>query len=278
MPDTVNGIAIESWTNHPQPTSEWKSVAGQCAGLVKPALGMMSAAGAVIVESDGRIWLIAPTNAFGGYINTFPKGGVERGTSLQATAIKKAYDVAGLRIEITGFVCDIVHSTTVTRYYLARRIGGNPADMCWESQSVHLVPLERLSNYLNNQHEHLIVESLFAMKVRESRDVMLSDIMLQGGGDLVRVRTAIAEFFALYGHWPTAIGLGHGTLDSLKNHHLSLIGYKLLYERIPVTPQLKEHQILVVDTLGNEYDYGQGELTEVDCNKTDMWIWGVYLD
>ena len=164
MPATVNGIAVESWTEHPQTDFEWQTVAGQCDNLVEPELqvanGMVAAAGAVIVESDGRIWLIAPTNAFGGYKATFPKGKLEHGMGLQATAIKETYEEAGLHIEITGFLCDVIRSTTVARYYLARRIGGNPAAMGWESQCVHLVPLSELSTLASNQNDAAIIEAI----------------------------------------------------------------------------------------------------------------------
>ena len=35
---------------------------------------------------------------------------------------------------------------TFTRYYLAKRMGGSPADMGWESQGVMLVPRELLDS------------------------------------------------------------------------------------------------------------------------------------
>ena len=37
-------------------------------------MGRANAAGAVVVEPDGPVWLVAPTNAFGGSNVTFPKG------------------------------------------------------------------------------------------------------------------------------------------------------------------------------------------------------------
>lgn len=39
------------------------------------------------LEPDGGVWLVAPSDGFGGYRTTFPKGRVEPGAALQATAI-----------------------------------------------------------------------------------------------------------------------------------------------------------------------------------------------
>ena len=50
--------------------------------------GKAPAAGAVVLEPEGRVWVIHPSNAFGGYRATFPKGKQEPGLSLEQTAIK----------------------------------------------------------------------------------------------------------------------------------------------------------------------------------------------
>jgi len=50
----------------------------------------------------------------------------------QANAIRETYEEAGLKVEITGFLADSSRSLTYTRYYMARRVDGTPADMGWE--------------------------------------------------------------------------------------------------------------------------------------------------
>ena len=121
--------------------------------LLNVPSGMHAAAGAVIEEADGRLWLVAPTNGYAGYKTTFPKGRPESGASLQVTAIREAYEEAGLKVEITGFLADLPRSQTQTRYYTARRVGGTPAAMGWESQAVHLVPRSKLAEFLTNPYD-----------------------------------------------------------------------------------------------------------------------------
>lgn len=162
-PTSLNGIAFQSWQNAPKTLAEWVHVEGQ-AGIDEPPLvpknGKQLAAGVVIEESDGRFWLVAPTNAFGGYKATFPKGRVEPGMGPQATAIKEAFEEAGLQVEIIGWIGDFERTTTITRYYTARRVGGLPTQMGWESQAVMLVPKSQLSKVLNHANDHKVIKKL----------------------------------------------------------------------------------------------------------------------
>ncbi|WP_296953023.1 NUDIX hydrolase [uncultured Massilia sp.] len=134
------------------------------AGIEEPAFvlppGLEAAAGAVVVEDDGRVWLVAPTNAFGGYAATFPKGRVDPGASLQATAVREVFEESGLAVEIVAFLADVRRTRTFTRYYLARRVGGNPALMGWETQAVHLVPPARLADVAAHANDTAIIAAL----------------------------------------------------------------------------------------------------------------------
>lgn len=122
--------------------------------------GKRAAAGAVVVEPDGRVWVIHPSNAFGGYRATFPKGKQEPGLSLEQTAIKETFEEAGLVIALTRWLIDVPRSSTVCRYFLARRLGGSPADMGWESQAVSLVPIARLGEVLHHPNDQPLREAL----------------------------------------------------------------------------------------------------------------------
>jgi 8-oxo-dGTP pyrophosphatase MutT (NUDIX family) len=156
MPDELNGIPFTEWTRDPECDSAWERLAARAA-IDEPLFSLPKdkkpAAGVVVEEEDGRLWLVSPTNGFGGYTATFPKGTVEAGSSRQATALREALEEAGLQVEITGFLADVERSTSYTRYYRARRLGGNPALMGWESQAVMLVPINKLGDYLTNPYD-----------------------------------------------------------------------------------------------------------------------------
>lgn len=68
------------------------------------------------------------------------------GKSLQATALCEAYEESGLQVRLITHLVDVRRTQTFTRYYLAERMGGSPADMGWESQGVMLVPREMLGS------------------------------------------------------------------------------------------------------------------------------------
>lgn len=171
MPPQVNGLAIAHWRGCAG-EPEWCALAG--AGdvdeppLIAPA-GLAIAAGAVIVEPDLRVWLVAPSNRHGGYTATFPKGRVDAGASPRAAAVREVYEESGLKVQLTGHVADVRRTLTYTRYYLARRIGGNPADMGWETQAVHLAPIAQLRSVLTNKNDLPLIEAMEAWAAAQQR-------------------------------------------------------------------------------------------------------------
>ena len=165
MPNRLNHVLVRPWKPAPTCAKAWETMSWdeEMADLEgEPsfdAQGLQAAAGAVVVEPDGRVWLVAPTNAFGGAQFAFPKGHTDT-FGLRTTAIKEVYEESGLRVEILSHLVDVTRSTTRTRYYLARRTGGTPADMGWESQAVLLAPLEDLGTLLTQAVDHQIVDAL----------------------------------------------------------------------------------------------------------------------
>jgi 8-oxo-dGTP pyrophosphatase MutT (NUDIX family) len=162
MPDELHGITFAACLNAPIQPSGWEAMTEQHP-LDEPAFdappGYKKAAGVVICEPDGRVWLVAPSNGFGGYKATFPKGTMD-GKSAQATALVEALEESGLRVRLMRHLVDVKRSQSYTRYYLAERIGGNPADMGWESQAVLLVPRKDLARFLESPYDQLIVKAL----------------------------------------------------------------------------------------------------------------------
>ncbi|MCS0592418.1 NUDIX hydrolase [Massilia norwichensis] len=124
--------------------------------------GLRAAAGAVVLEDDGRVWLVSPTNGFGGYSATFPKGRVDAGGSLQHTAIREVFEESGLVVRLRAHLIDVRRTQTYTRYYIAKRIGGCPSSMGWETQAVHLVPAARLEEVAVHPNDAAIIDALRA--------------------------------------------------------------------------------------------------------------------
>lgn len=160
LPDSLNGIPLEPWADVPRTPEAWDYVDGQNEDIEEPGMdlpkGKVPASGVIVLEPDGRCWVVAPTNRFGNTANTFPKGSRDYGLSLQANAIKEAYEESGLKVEIDSYLGDIERSTSVARYYLARRVGGTPGDMGWESQAVRLVPAGKLKAFLDRSEDKAV--------------------------------------------------------------------------------------------------------------------------
>ena len=169
VPDVLNGIILASWRDAPRDFVDWSAMAKSMEFEEPPfeSQSLKPAAGAVVVEPDGRIWLVSPSNAFGGYKTTFAKGKAD-GFGLKETALKEVFEETGLQVELFGHLIDVTKSTSRTRYYLAKRLGGSPADMCWETQAVHLVPLELAKGMLNQSVDHQVIDELFERRNRWS--------------------------------------------------------------------------------------------------------------
>jgi 8-oxo-dGTP pyrophosphatase MutT (NUDIX family) len=161
-PATLNGIPVAPAIPLTSPAGWGELVArsgDRQPALVAPA-GRKRSAGAVVLEPDGRVWLFAPTNQFGGYRLTFPKGTVEPGYDLPAAAAKEVFEETGLLVEVGRFLVDAPRTTSVTRYFLARRIGGTPAVMGWEAQAVWLVSWSKLRHMATSPYDAPILAAL----------------------------------------------------------------------------------------------------------------------
>lgn len=167
VPDILNGIELRTWTAPADPAG-WEAQAGLDADrFTEPPMthspGRSAASGAVVLEKDGRVWVVSPSNMFGGYVNTFPKGKLDSDLTLRANALKESYEETGLQVALTGFLCDSVRSTSVTRYYIAQRLAGHPGSMGWETQAVHLVPRAQLAHFVSHPNDVAVLQALQAL-------------------------------------------------------------------------------------------------------------------
>jgi len=165
-PMTLNGVPFAPWADAPTTLHGWADVDGQNVydepDMPEVPDHVKIGAGVIVEEPDGRVWVIHPTNGFGGYKGSFPKGTVEDGLPVQASAIKEAYEESGLKVELLSHFMDVKRTTSVARYYRARRVGGTPSDAGWESQAVSLVPVSQLYSALNMAPDHKLAEALGA--------------------------------------------------------------------------------------------------------------------
>jgi len=163
MPDMLNGIAVA-------PCALALPVHGDA--IEEPPFflpqGMKAAAGAVVVEDDGRVWLVSPSNGFGGYRATFPKGRLDPGGNLQHTAVREVFEESGLLVRLDTFLLDVRRTQTYTRYYVGRRVEGSPAEMGWESQAVHLVPAARLHEIAVHPNDLAIIAAARERVLRDA--------------------------------------------------------------------------------------------------------------
>ena len=171
LPTTyLNGFTLKSMTSDaPSDVKGWNKFAGTKdddafnTGFT-PTPGKSTGAGVIIAEPDGRIWLTSPSNEYGGYKVTFPKGTVEKGMNLANSAVKEAYEETGLHAFPEKLLGDFDRSTSRARFYVASRVGGSPADMGWESQAVHLVTLDQAKKLLTDPVDQKILNAYIADK------------------------------------------------------------------------------------------------------------------
>jgi len=174
-PESLNGVAFKKWD---APSSEdkdaWNALADEDK-VDEPELPKnVRGAGVIIREPDGRFWLTKPTNMYGGYLHTLPKGTIEKDMSAQATAIKEAFEETGLHVKLVAYAGDFKRTTGSARYYYAERVGGDPAEHGWESEATVLAPPDELFEHLNMPVDKKIAAE--HMDATPTKPLQLSDM------------------------------------------------------------------------------------------------------
>lgn len=78
---------------------------------------------------------------------------------------------------MTHFLGDFDRNTSRARYYLAKRVGGTPQDMGWESQSVKLLLPEQAKNLLNRTIDKKIINEVLALRQMAQQAEQASNIL-----------------------------------------------------------------------------------------------------
>jgi ADP-ribose pyrophosphatase YjhB (NUDIX family) len=275
MPEQVNHLAIASWRDAPKTAKGWEQLSN-ASDFVEPPMktvvGKPPASGAVVIEPDGRVWVVSPSNGFGGYTHTFPKGKLDpkEGLSLRANALKEVFEESGLQVELTGYLCDSVRSTSVTRFYSAMRVGGNPADMEWESQGTHLVPMAQLAQFVSHPNDEIVVQSLRQLPRMSKSDI----VSYQWGLDSVRrILATIAGFRRQYGHWPKRLLMDRGMVEAIPAQILTPLGWDMLNQKLEIIP-IDEGTLFGEGSAGERFEYGDHFHLKEGPSVT-FWIWGV---
>lgn len=158
VPSELNGVPFET-ASAPDDWSRAEGKGSFSEPTMKAPPGSKIASG-VIMKEGGKVWVVHPTNEFGGYSATFPKGKLDYGIDMRSNALKETHEETGLMAKLTGHAADVPRTTSYTRYYTGRRIGGHPADMGWESQKVSLVPIKDLHKVVTHPADQPIVQLL----------------------------------------------------------------------------------------------------------------------
>lgn len=275
MPQALHGIPFAPWRDAPEVREGWSDIPGQ-AEIAEPPFdpeGKDPSAGTVILEPDGRVWLVAPTKEYGGYKATFPKGRTTKGLSLQATAIKETYEETGLKVMITAHLVDVPRSTTTARYYLAQRVAGTPSEMGWESQAVHLVHQGRLGDFLNNKNDAPILAAIRAFSSRSDWNAHVVDFL----GVARRACLTIQGFAGRFGRWPSRLLVAQTEWNYIRAQ-LTPLGFEELSRKLAVEIQ-DSHTLAVADAEGRFFDYNAEEAWEFinlfPTSAITTWLWGV---
>jgi SPP1 gp7 family putative phage head morphogenesis protein len=162
-------------------------------------------AGMILIDAETeKVWLCSPKGQFGGYQNTFPKGTIEQGVSRQVTAIKEVFEETGLEGKPLFHLGDYKKTTGTTRYYVGVKTGGSPAMMGWESEAVHLCPLNKLSTLLNSEIDKDIAKDFIsnykeALKLGEGKPIKGFEILNKEKIAKDKVENLIEEYSGLLG-------------------------------------------------------------------------------
>jgi ADP-ribose pyrophosphatase YjhB (NUDIX family) len=108
---------------------------------VMPPLAMMSDGESMAPAPSTLFLLVNPMNDYGGYTLTYPKGTVDKGESLEQTAVREVYEETGLAVKPVGYLGDFKGNDSVTRFFIGYITGGDPLKAGSETDAVTFKPV-----------------------------------------------------------------------------------------------------------------------------------------
>ena len=106
------------------------------------------AAGGVVINDDGLILIREPLNHFDGYVWSLPKGGVDKGETLEQGALREVEEETGVRAEIVERIPgEWKGGSSVNTYFLMRLIE-NTGVLDEETQQIAFVTYDEAKELL----------------------------------------------------------------------------------------------------------------------------------
>lgn len=117
-----------------------KHVAAGIVAVIPPG-AMLSDTKKMKAVDDTLFLLTHPMNDFGGYTLTYPKGTIDKGESLEHTAVREVYEETGLSVKPVALLGDFKGRDSITRFFIGYITGGAPTDAGKETDAVTLKPV-----------------------------------------------------------------------------------------------------------------------------------------
>jgi len=160
VPAELHGVDFEPW-QAPDTLAAWRAIDGQYTEIDEAypydaRADKTDAVATVLLEQDGRFWVVARKGPHGQDEYSLPEGLVEHGLSQQASAIKRANELLGLKAHLLDVAGDYDNEKNRTRVYIARRTGGTIAKRLAAGELL-LVPFAKASELLTDARDQDIL-------------------------------------------------------------------------------------------------------------------------
>jgi 8-oxo-dGTP diphosphatase len=107
------------------------------------------AAGGVVINDDGLILVREPLNHFDGYVWSLPKGGVDKGETLEQGALREVEEETGVRAEIVERIPGEWKSTSALNRYFLMRVIENTGVLDNETAQIAFVTYDEAKELLS---------------------------------------------------------------------------------------------------------------------------------